>query len=101
MASIFSDQKAIYGALKAASKGDADVLYTTKQSMLATSGFINIISWGLIGFGAFMCITILGIPIGIIMFVGAWYIRKKNKQFKASLNTAYTSYENELKELNS
>lgn len=99
MGSIFSDQKAIYGALKSASRGDLDVLYTTKQAMLGTSNMFNIISWFLIVFGVFLCITIIGIPVGLMFFGGAWFIRSKNKKFKKGLNEAYITYESELKNL--
>lgn len=96
MLGIFSDKQAIYGAFKMAKIEDADVLYSTKTGMLTPLKMFKIISWIFTAMGAFLCITLIGIPVGVLFIGASWYVRVKIKKYKKNIEEIYQEYLNKI-----
>lgn len=96
MVPFFSDERAIYGALKAASNGNLDTLYSVKSSAEGLSRMINMMSFLPLIIGIGLCFTIIGIPVALLLLGLFWFLRSKNTKFKKNLANAYSRCEQEL-----
>lgn len=96
MITFFSDERAIYGELKASANGDFDALYSAKNTAENHYKIINIMSFLPLIPGIGLCFTIIGIPIALLFLGLVWFLRSKNASFKKNLAHAYKRYEQEL-----
>lgn len=96
---IFSDEQTIYGSFRAAVKiagaDDDNMLHTVKNSLISTALPFHILRYMLMGLGGILCITLIGIPVGLLLIGIGVFFHVKYKAFLVKIEAAYTKYRSE------
>lgn len=89
---IFSGQREIIGCLKASNSQDPDILRAVIAPADTQSKIISLFSWVITGFGALLCLTIIGAIIGIPMILASWLGRRMLRKQLGKIKATYALF---------
>lgn len=89
---IFSGPRDVIGTLKAMNSKDPDILHTSISTAEMQARFARIIGLAFMIMGGLACLTIIGIPIGLVFLVGGWFLRRKVNQQTTSIHATYAKF---------
>lgn len=86
------NRQMILGELKMSGSTDPDVLYSVKSKLVSPSKGATWYSIALIVVGLFLCITIIGLPIGVmLLLMGAIALFRARRNVSA-VNAAFEDF---------
>lgn len=87
----FSEQN-VFAAFKMTNSKDPDVLATAKDTMLAQAKIGKVVFWIFLVSGVAISLTIIGAIFGIPLIVVSYFINKRVKNGKKTIEDAYKKY---------
>jgi len=88
----FSDERAVIGALKAASSQDPDVLHGVMANAATPMKLFTYAGYALMGCGILISLTIIGALVGIPMAIAGWWMQRKMKRQKGMFERTFNAY---------
>lgn len=89
---LFSGPRDVVGTLKAVNSKDPDILHASMSPAEYQARFARIIGLVFMVMGGLVCLTIIGIPVGLVFLAGGWFLRRKVKQQQVVIQAAYHKY---------
>lgn len=89
---IFSGPRDVIGTLKAVNSKDPDILHASMSPVEMQARFARIAGLLFMIMGALVCLTIIGIPVGLLFIAGGWFLRRKVKQQQEKIKAAYEQF---------
>lgn len=87
----FSEQN-VLAALKMTNSKDPDILASTKDAMLGQAKIGKIVFWVFLISGIAISLTIIGAIFGIPMIIVSYFINKRVKNGKKTIEDTYKKY---------
>lgn len=86
------DQRAVYGAFKAARSYDPDTLYAHKEAMLAPYKRLKLVAFLGALVGGLLTVTTATTLIGVPTLVAAWWLWRFQSRQSLKIEAAYGQY---------